>query len=71
MAAFALALKHSASFVITNGIGTLICFLGKLTISLVNTLLGYFMLEYVVKSYDNFPVIPLLVMFLLSYIMAA
>lgn len=71
MAAFALALKNSASFVITNGIGTLICFLGKLTISISNTLLGYFMLEYVLKLDINSPVIPLMVMFLLSYIMAA
>jgi len=71
MAAFALALKHSASFVITNGIGTLICFLGKLTISIVNTLFGYFMLEYILKLDINSPIIPLTVMFLLSYIMAA
>lgn len=43
MAAFVLALKNSASFVITNGIGTLIQFLGKLGISVGNTLVGYVM----------------------------
>jgi len=44
MAAFVLALKNSGSFVITNGIGALIGFLGKITITAGNVFIGYLML---------------------------
>ena len=73
MAAFALALKNAASFVITNGVGTLICFLGKVTISAVNTVIGYILVEYIMldKGATDSPVIPCVTIFLLSYILAA
>ena len=73
MAAFALALKHSGSFLVTNGIGTLICFLGKLTIALANTFVGYIMLTNIkeIKESVEEPMAPLAVIFLFSYIMAS
>ena len=47
MSAFVLALKNAASFFITNGIGALIYFLGKATISILNTFIGYLLITYV------------------------
>ena len=73
MAAFALALKHSGSFIITNGIGTLICFLGKLTISIGNVCIGYLFLRYLPAIADSLdsPIAPLIVIFIFSYVMAS
>lgn len=42
--AFILALKNAATFFITNGVGSLIYFLGKMSICLANTFIGYFMI---------------------------
>ena len=47
MAAFVLALKNAATFFITNGIGSLIFFLGKMTISIINTAIGYLLITHV------------------------
>ena len=47
MQAFILALKNAASFFITNGIGAFIFFLGKMTISCLNTAIGYLLITYV------------------------
>lgn len=44
MAGFVLALKHSSSFVITNGIGSMIGFIGKITIATGNTFIGYLLI---------------------------
>jgi len=44
MNAFVLALKNAASFTLTNGIGNLIAFLGKVFIALANTVVAYFMI---------------------------
>jgi solute carrier family 44 (choline transporter-like protein), member 2/4/5 len=44
MNAMALALKNSGSFIITNGIGSFIGLLGKLSISLGNVLIAYLVL---------------------------
>jgi len=73
MAAFVLALKNSGSFVITNGIGALIQFLGKMGIAVANAVLAYAMLTQIdsVAPGLQSPVAPLVVVFLLSYLMAA
>ena len=42
-----LALKNAATFFITNGIGSLIFFLGKMTISIINTAIGYLLITHV------------------------
>ena len=43
--AYVLALKNSSSFYITHGVGTLINVLGKATITIVNLVLGYALLQ--------------------------
>lgn len=47
MQAFILALKNAASFFITNGIGAFIFFLGKCTISILNTAVGYCIITFI------------------------
>ena len=72
MAAFVLALKNAATFFITNGIGALIQFLGRVTVSIANTLIGYLIITYVpefVEDIDS-PVPVLLVIFFISFTMA-
>jgi len=73
MAAFVLALKHSSTFFITNGIGTLIMLLGKLTISVGNTVIGYLMVTNIksINSELESPIPPLFVIFVISYLMAS
>lgn len=72
MASFSLALKHSGSFFITNGIGMLISMLGKLSIAIGNTLIGYLMLSKIETVAVNLesPIGPLVIIFLISYVMA-
>ena len=50
MSACALALKNSATFIITNGIGYLLSFLGKMSIAIGNTCLGYLMIKKSLNS---------------------
>ena len=73
MAGFALAVKHSVSFIITNGIGNLISFLGKTSIAAGNAFISYLILSEA-KSFqgkiDNIWV-PVAIIFALSYIMGA
>ena len=45
MNAFSLAVKHSGSFFVTNGIGSLIAFLGKMAISVSNVLVAFIMMK--------------------------
>jgi len=75
MAAFCLALKHSHSFVITNGVGWLITFIGKMTISLGNTFLGYMFVMWFTTMGDDVknasPAPPVAVIFIYSYLLAA
>lgn len=47
LTAFVLALKNSGSFLITNGIGRLISFVGKAFISISNTAIGYLVINMV------------------------
>lgn len=72
MQAFTLALKHSGSFFITNGIGMLISFLGKVTIAVANTLIGFLIIKESKTISDSLesPIGPLCVIFLISYVMA-
>lgn len=72
MAAFILALKNSASFLITNGVGTLITFLGKATISVSNTAIGYYVINTVPDFKEDIdqPVPFLGVIFLMSYMLS-
>ena len=44
MEALALTIKHAGSFLVTNGIGSLLAMLGKLTISIVNCLIAYMLI---------------------------
>lgn len=72
MQAFILALKNTASFFITNGIGAFIFFLGKMTISIVNTAIGYCLITYIPDFEEDIdqPLPFLLLIFMMSYIMA-
>lgn len=72
MAGFVLALKHSSSFVITNGIGSMIGFIGKITIATGNTFIGYLLItqtKLIADQIDS-PIAPLLVVFIMSYLVA-
>lgn len=72
MNAFSLALKHSGSFLVTNGIGSLISFLGKISIAVANSLVCYLLMtqvESIADTIDN-PLVPLIVVFLISYLVA-
>ena len=73
MEAFALALKNAGSFVITNGIGYLITFLGKLMIAVGNSVIGYLFLTMLPSIKDDIasPISPLIVVAAISYVMAA
>ena len=73
MAAFILALKNSGSFMITNGIGGLISFLGKMTIACSNTVIGYIICTQIdsMKEMIQVPFAPAVLIFLLSYLMAS
>ena len=73
MAAFVLALKNAATFTITNGVGSLIFFLGKMTISITNTAIGYVLItnvESFKEDIDN-PIPILAIIFLISLMMAS
>merc|ERR1712086_183338 len=73
MAAFVLALKNMSTFVIMNGIGSLIFFLGKMTISIINTGIGYLLITHVEsfkEDIDN-PIPILAIIFLISLMMAS
>mmetsp|Transcript_10816 Transcript_10816/g.16437 ORF Transcript_10816/g.16437 Transcript_10816/m.16437 type:complete len:162 (-) Transcript_10816:21-506(-) len=71
MAAFVLALKNSGSFLIVNGVGSLITFLGKMTIAAGNSAIAYIMLTKMDSVSTNIgnPFPPLIVIFLMSYLM--
>jgi hypothetical protein len=70
--AFVLALKNSTQFLITNGVGSLIYLLGKCTISISNTLLGYLLITHVpsLKEVIDDPIPILAIIFLQSLMMA-
>lgn len=70
--AFTLALKNAATFIITNGIGGLIRFLGRITICICNTFLGYLLINYeenLKEDIDN-PIVILALIFVISWALA-
>lgn len=71
VAAFILALKNAATFFITNGVGSLIYLLGRFTIALTNTFIGYLIITQVAEfeEIDN-PLPPTAVIFVISFMMA-
>jgi len=72
MNAFILALKNAGTFFITNGIGGMIRFLGRFTICIANTCLGYLLITYeasLKEDIDN-PIVILAVVFLISWALA-
>jgi solute carrier family 44 (choline transporter-like protein), member 2/4/5 len=73
MNAFSLALKHSGSFFVANGIGSLISFLGKFSIAVGNTLVAMLMLSEIksVSEAIDSEVGPLIVIFFMSYVIAS
>jgi len=72
MQAFILALKNATSFFITNGIGNFIYFLGKTTISLTNTAIGYLLITYIPDFEEDIdsPMPFLMLIYIMSYMMA-
>ena len=73
LSAFTLALKNAGTFLIVDGIGTLIRFLGKMTICISNTYLGYLIITYestLKEDIDN-PIVILCVIFILSWALAS
>lgn len=72
MSAFIIALKHAGSFVITNGIGSLIHLLGKAAIITGNVFLTFFLMRVIPAwkaKFDN-PIAPLAVVGLETFLLA-
>ena len=72
IAAFTLALKNAATFLITNGVGGLIRFLGRITICVVNTFIGQMIIKMdpdLKEDIDN-PIVILAMIFLMSWALA-
>jgi hypothetical protein len=53
MAGFVLALKHSGAFLITSSVGNFIGFIGKLSIAIGNTFIGYLFLTNIKEVADD------------------
>ena len=70
--AFVLALKNATQFLITNGVGSLIYLLGKCTIAVGNTLIGYLLITHVpqLKEVIDNPIAILAIIFAQSLMMA-
>ena len=74
LSACALALKNSATFVITNGIGYLLSFLGKMSIAVGNTCIGYLIINQSLNLQSqqlSSLVGPLALIFIVSYLLGA
>lgn len=72
MAAFVLALKNAGTFLIVDGIGALIRFLGRMTICIANTFFAYLLISYestLKEDIDN-PMVILAVIFIMSWALA-
>lgn len=71
--AYCLSLKNSSSFMITNGIGSLMRFIGRVSICVVNTFIGYLILNKVSnlkQDIDN-PIVILTAIFFISFAMSS
>jgi hypothetical protein len=73
MNGFLLMLKHSVTFAFTSGVGFIFTFIGKFFIAVGNTCIIYLVLtEWPTKIAEiNSPIGPLVVTFLISYVIAA
>jgi hypothetical protein len=71
--AFSIIMKHAGKFGIVSGIGGIFVILGKMCIASLSTLFGFFLIEFMgeIHSKISSPYLPLMVMFLLSYIIAS
>ena len=70
MSAFVLALKNSASFFITNGVGALIGFIGRMSIAGANTFLAYLMMLDHSKDIYGY-IAPLAIVFVISFVLSS
>ena len=70
--ALALSVKHAADFVIIDGMGMLLAFLGKIAIAVGNAAVGYIILTEAdaFKNNTDNPWVPTIIIFLISYVMA-
>ena len=70
---FLLILKHSMTFAFTSGIGGIFNLLGKLTVCIINVIVGYFLLDFDQLLHDKIssPVGPMLVIFIISYVISS
>jgi solute carrier family 44 (choline transporter-like protein), member 2/4/5 len=73
ISAFLLVLKNSGTFFVSEGLGGLFIFLGKVFISVVNTGICYLILINWKELNDklNSPIPPLVAVFLISYVVAS
>lgn len=71
--AFLLVLKNSGTFFVSGGIATVFIFIGKVFISLLNTLICYVILLNWPELRDkiNSPIPPIVAVFFISYIIAS
>lgn len=72
MSAFVLALKNMGSFLITNGIGSIIHLIGKAAICVGNVFLGFFMLRFFPEFENGLgsPIGPLAMVGIMSFLLA-
>lgn len=73
MNAFLLVLKNSGTFFVSEGIGSIFIFLGKIFISVANTAGCYLLLTNWKEMNENInsPIGPLVTVFVISYIVAS
>ena len=70
---FLLVLKNAATFTITSGLGSIFIYLGKISITIMNSCVAYAILVTwpSLKKEINSPVFPLIAIFILSYLIAS
>lgn len=68
-----LILKHSMTFTFTAGLGGIFNLLGKLSVSIVNVIVGFCVLQYLPDLHGRIssPVGPLAVVFLISFVISS
>ena len=70
---FLLILKHSMTFAFTSGLGGIFSMLGKLSVSIVNIIVGFFILQNYPTLHGRIssPVGPLVVVFAIAFIISS
>lgn len=66
-------MKHAGKFTLVSGIGNIFMVLGKMTIASLTTLMGFLIMENWPEIEENLdsPVIPLAVIFMISYVVGS